>query len=81
VRQIAAWIGRDPATVSRELLRNLSPSPRRYRALSAHILACERARAAPCRPMWVAGTSARRWLTAGVAVTDAECYADLRRSS
>jgi IS30 family transposase len=44
VRQIAAFIGRDPATVSRELRRNNTPSPRRYRALSAHILACERAR-------------------------------------
>ena len=44
VRQIAAWIGRDPATVSRELRRSVSCSPRRYRALSAHIQACERAR-------------------------------------
>ena len=44
VRQIAAWIGRDPSTVSRELRRNISSSPRRYRALSAHILAGERAR-------------------------------------
>ena len=44
VRQIAAWIGRDPSTVSRELRRNISGSPRRYRALSAHIVAGERAR-------------------------------------
>jgi IS30 family transposase len=44
VRQIAAWIGRDPSTVSRELRRNTSSSPRRYRALSAQILAGERAR-------------------------------------
>jgi IS30 family transposase len=44
VRQIAAWIGRDPSTVSRELRRNISSSPRRYRALSAHIVAGERAR-------------------------------------
>src|SRR5215471_4617856 len=44
VRQIAAWIGRDRSTVSRELRRNISGSPRRYRALSAHIAACGRAR-------------------------------------
>ena len=44
VRQIAEWTGRDPATISRELRRNISSSPRRYRALSAHIAACERAR-------------------------------------
>jgi IS30 family transposase len=44
VRQIAARIGRDPSTVSRELRRNVSSSPVRYRALSAHIQACGRAR-------------------------------------
>jgi IS30 family transposase len=44
VRQIARAIGRDPSTISRELRRNASPSPRRYRALQAHITARERAR-------------------------------------
>jgi transposase, IS30 family len=44
VRQIAARIGRDPATVSRELRRNSTPSPRRYRPLQAHYLAAARAR-------------------------------------
>jgi IS30 family transposase len=48
VREIARAIGRDPSTVSRELRRNLSPSPRRYRAFPAHILA--RARASRSRP-------------------------------
>jgi len=37
VREIARAIGRAPSTVSRELRRNLSPSPRRYRAFPAHI--------------------------------------------
>jgi transposase, IS30 family len=44
VREIARAIGRCPSTVSRELRRNVSPSPRRYRALPAHIMARERAR-------------------------------------
>src|SRR5690349_2160561 len=44
VRQIARATGRDPATVSRELRRNASGSPRRYRAFRAHIRARERAR-------------------------------------
>src|SRR5271165_4741838 len=43
-RQIALRVGRDPSTVSRELRRNRSSSPRRYRAFSAHVLACGRAR-------------------------------------
>ena len=58
VRQIAAWIGRDPATVSRELRRNVSASPRRYRALSAHIRARERARRSRPRKL-VAGSPLR----------------------
>jgi IS30 family transposase len=66
VRQIAEWIGRDPATVSRELRRNSTPSPRRYRALSAHILACERARRS--RPRKLApGTAVRAEVAAGLA--------------
>jgi IS30 family transposase len=44
VRAIARAIGRSPSTVSRELARNVSPSPRRYRAFPAHIRARERAR-------------------------------------
>jgi transposase, IS30 family len=39
VRCIAVRIGRAPSTVSRELRRNVSPSPRRYRAFPAHIRA------------------------------------------
>jgi IS30 family transposase len=44
VREIAGAIGRAPSTVSRELRRNVSPSPRRYRAFPAHIRARERSR-------------------------------------
>jgi transposase, IS30 family len=44
VRAIARAIGRDVATVSRELRRNVSPSPRRYRPLQAQIKADGRAR-------------------------------------
>ena len=65
VRQIAAWTGRDPSTVSRELRRNISGSPRRYRALSAHILACERARRARPRKL-VAGSPLRAQVAAGL---------------
>jgi IS30 family transposase len=58
VRKIAAWIGRDPSTVSRELRRNVSSSPRRYRAFSAHIQAVTRARRDRPRKL-VAGTALR----------------------
>jgi IS30 family transposase len=44
VREIARAIGRSPSTVSRELRRGVSPSPRRYRAFPAHIRAVDRAR-------------------------------------
>ena len=44
VRAIARAIGRAPSTVSPELRRNVSGSPRRYRAFPAHIRARERAR-------------------------------------
>ena len=44
VRQIALRVGRSPSTVSRELARNVSPSPRRYRPYPAHIQAAARAR-------------------------------------
>ena len=65
VRQIAAWIGRDPSTVSRELRRNVSPSPRRYRALSAHIQARQRARRGRPRKL-VAGSAVRAEVVAGL---------------
>jgi IS30 family transposase len=58
VRQIARAIGRSPSTVSRELRRNVSPSPRRYRAFPAHIMARERARRS--RPRKLARGSAVR---------------------
>ena len=44
VRQIAARLGRAPSTVSREVARNVSGSPRAYRAFPAHVRACGRAR-------------------------------------
>jgi len=66
VRQIAGWIGRDPATVSRELRRNSSASPRRYRALSAHIQACARARRNQPRKL-VPGSPLRAEVAAGLA--------------
>jgi transposase, IS30 family len=44
VRAIARAIGRDASTVSRELRRNISPSPRRYRPFQAQIKAGARAR-------------------------------------
>jgi IS30 family transposase len=44
VREIARVIGRSPSTICRELARNTSPSPRRYRAFPAHIQARARAR-------------------------------------
>src|SRR5579871_2202517 len=51
IRQIARAIGRSASTVSRELRRNVSPSPRRYRAFPAHIAARERARRARPRKL------------------------------
>jgi IS30 family transposase len=65
VRQIAGLIGRDPATVSRELRRNSTSSPRRYRAFSAHILACERARRRKPRKL-VTGAAVRAEVAAGL---------------
>jgi transposase, IS30 family len=65
VRQIAAWIGRDPATVSRELRRNVSGSPRRYRALSAHIRACQRAQRSQPRKL-IPGSPLRAEVAAGL---------------
>jgi transposase, IS30 family len=44
VRQIAVAMGRDPATISRELRRGTSPSPPRYRAFQAQQRAVARAR-------------------------------------
>jgi IS30 family transposase len=67
VRQIAEWISRDPGTVSRELRRNSSPSPRRYRALQAHIAARERACRSQPRKL-VAGSALRTEVAAGLRV-------------
>jgi transposase, IS30 family len=44
VRQIAAVMDRDPATISRELRRGTTGSPRRYRAFQAQLAAVARAR-------------------------------------
>jgi transposase, IS30 family len=44
IREIARALGRAPSTISREVARNTSPSPRRYRAFAAHIMARQRAR-------------------------------------
>jgi transposase, IS30 family len=64
VRQIAGWMGRDPSTISRELRRNTSPSPRRYRPFSAHIQAMVRARRD--RPRKLAAGTVVRALVAGL---------------
>jgi transposase, IS30 family len=57
-RQIALRVGRSPSTVSRELARNVSPSPRRYRPYPAHIRAAGRARRNRPRKL-AAGTPVR----------------------
>ena len=58
VCEIARATGRAASTISRELSRNVSRSPRRYRPFSAHILA--RARARRDRPRKLApGTAVR----------------------
>jgi IS30 family transposase len=58
VREIARALGRCPSGISRELQRNVSRSPRRYRALPARLLARERCRRPkPCR--LAAGTPVR----------------------
>jgi len=58
VRQVALRVGRSPSTVSREVARNVSPSPRRYRAFQAHMLAAARARRSRPRKL-AAGTAVR----------------------
>lgn len=58
VREIGRALGRAPSTISRELGRNVSPSPRRYRALPAHIMARERSRRPRPRKL-AAGTPLR----------------------
>ena len=58
VRQIALRVGRSPSTVSRELRRNRSRSPRRYRPYPAHIQAAARARRNRPRKL-VAGSPVR----------------------
>jgi transposase, IS30 family len=57
-RQIALRVGRSPSTVSRELARNVSASPRRYRPFPAHIRAAGRARRNRPRKL-AAGTPVR----------------------
>jgi transposase, IS30 family len=65
VRAIAAAIGRDPATVSRELRRGMSSSPRRYRPLQAQLAAGSRA--ARSRPRKLApGTPLRARVVQGM---------------
>jgi IS30 family transposase len=63
VRQIARQLGRAPSTVAREVARNSSPSPRRYRALPAHIQAVGRARRSRPRKL-VAGVTLRQVVAA-----------------
>jgi IS30 family transposase len=58
IRVIARALGRAPSTISRELRRNVSPSPRRYRAFPAHIMARERSWR-PKRRKLAAGTPVR----------------------
>jgi transposase, IS30 family len=63
VRQIAAVTGRDPATISRELRRGTSSSPRRYRPVVAHLLAAARARQSRPRKL-AAGSPVRAQVAA-----------------
>ena len=64
-RVIAARIGRSASTVSREIRRNQSASPRRYRAFPAHIQACGRAGRSRPRKL-VAGSPLRAEVAAGL---------------
>ena len=58
VREIAVRLRRSPSTISRELRRGMSASPRRYRPFQAHLLAAARARQS--RPVRLAPGSALR---------------------
>jgi len=58
VRLIARRLKRAPSTVSREVRRNISASPRRYRAFPAHVQAVARARRSRPRKL-VAGAALR----------------------
>jgi IS30 family transposase len=65
VRQIAAVLDRDPATISRELRRGVTSSPQRYRPFQAHVLAAVRARQS--RPRKLApGSPLRAEVAAGL---------------
>ena len=65
VRQIAAVLDRDPATISRELRRGASSSPQRYRPFQAQVLAAVRARQS--RPRKLApGSPLRAEVAAGL---------------
>jgi transposase, IS30 family len=64
VRQIAAVMDRAPSTISRELRRGTSSSPRRYRPVLAHLLAGARSRQS--RPPKLAAGSPVRAEVAGL---------------
>ena len=64
VQAIAARLGRAPSTISREVARNRSRSPWRYRAFPAHIKAAGRARRN--RPRKLAAGTPVRALVAGL---------------
>lgn len=65
VREIAARMRRSPATVSRELRRGMSGSPRRYRPFQAQMAAAGRARLSR-PPKLAAGTALRAVVVAGL---------------
>jgi IS30 family transposase len=66
VREIARRLRRSPATISRELQRGVSGSPRRYRPFQAHMAAAGRARLS--RPPRLAPGSALRATVAALLV-------------
>ena len=65
IRQIGRALGRAASTISRELERNMSASPLRYRAFPAHIRARDRARRAKPRKL-AAGTPVRAAVADGL---------------
>jgi transposase, IS30 family len=80
LRVIARRLGRAPSTVSREVARNPSPSPRRYRAFPAHIAAVGRARRSRPRKL-VAGAALREVVAAllGAGYSPAQIAGRLKR--
>ena len=79
VRAIARELGRDPATVSRELRRNVDPRSSAYRPHAAQRLA-EQRRARPKTGKLVADVELRRFVR-GQAEAAVESGADRTRSS